>query len=98
MQTKTLPKTNFMNSERNYESVKQQILFRFGKEAADSYDPFLNCRTYNDWSKNNYTVNKGARSLKSVVMIEGKDKSGKTIKYPKTICLFFKTQVTRNMN
>ncbi len=96
MQTEieTLPKTNFMGSQRNYDSVKQQLLERYGEEIADEYDPFVNCRTYNDWKKNNYLVNRGARSFKAVVVVEKKDKDGQVIKkYPKTICLFFRNQV-----
>ncbi|MCX6752431.1 MAG: hypothetical protein NTZ87_02930 [Candidatus Nomurabacteria bacterium] len=97
MQTEieTLPKTNFLGSERNFLSVKQQISDRFGKEVAEEYDPLVNCRTYNDWKRNNFLVNYGAKSLKSVVIVEKKDKiTGKVIKkYPKTICLFFKNQV-----
>ena len=90
----TLPNTNYMGSKKNYESVKSQLLERYGKEIADEYDPFVNCRTYNDWAKNSYVVNRGARSFKAVVVVEKKDKEGNVIKrYPKTICLFFRNQV-----
>jgi len=98
MQTaiETLPKTNFMGSKKNYESVKSQLRERYGSEIAESYDPFVNCRTYNDWRKNNYLVNRGARSFKAVVILEKKDKDGKVIKkIPKTICLFFRNQVKK---
>ena len=96
MQTEieALPKTNFMGSQRNYDSVKQQLLERYGEQIAEEYDPFSNCRTYNDWAKNSYVVNRGARSFKAVVIVEKKDKEGNVIKkYPKTICLFFRNQV-----
>ena len=45
MQTEieTLPNTNYMGSKKNYESVKSQLLERYGKEIADEYDPFVNC-------------------------------------------------------
>jgi len=75
-----LPKTNFMGSQRNYENVKQQLTERYGIEIAEEYDPLVNCRTYNDWKKNNYLVNRGARSFKAVVVVEKKDKDGKVIK------------------
>ena len=97
MQTEieTLPKTNFMGSQRNYDSVKSQLLERYGSEIAEEYDPLVNCRTYNDWAKNSYVVNRGARSFKAVVIVEKKDKiTGEVIKkYPRTICLFFRNQV-----
>lgn len=97
MQTEieTLPKTNFLGSEKNFESVKQQISDRYGEEAAAEYNPYVNCRTYNDWKKNSYLVNSGARSFKTIVIVEKKDKiTGKVIKkYPRTVCLFFKNQV-----
>lgn len=97
MQTEieTLPKTNYMGSKKNYESVKQQLHERFGAEIAAEYNPLENCRTYNDWAKNSYVVNSGARSFKAVVVVEKKDKiTGEVIKkYPKTICLFFRNQV-----
>lgn len=94
MQTQPMPKTNYMGSKKNYESVRQQLLERYGPEIASEYDPMENCRTYNDWKANNYLVNTGARSLRAVVIIEKKDKkTGEITKYPKTICLFFKNQV-----
>ena len=97
MQTEieTLPNTNYMGSKKNYESVKQQLSERYGTEIAEEYDPLVNCRTYNDWAKNSYVVNRGARSFKAVVIIEKKDKvTGEILKkYPKTICLFFRNQV-----
>ena len=97
MQTEieTLPNTNYMGSKKNYESVKQQLSERYGTEIAEEYDPLVNCRTYNDWAKNSYVVNRGARSFKAVVIIEKKDKvTGEVIKkYPRTICLFFRNQV-----
>ena len=96
MQTEieTLPKTNFMGSQRNYDSVRSQLLERYGTEIADEYDPFVNCRTYNDWKKNNYLVNRGSRSFKAIVIIEKTDKkTGKVTKISKTICLFFRNQV-----
>lgn len=96
MQTETMPNTNYMGSRANFESVKKQLAERYGQEVADSYDPFVNCRTYADWKTNNYLVNKGARSFRSVVIIEKKDpKTGKTTKIPKTICLFFRNQVRK---
>ena len=89
-----LPKTNYMGSVKNYESVKQQLTERYGVEVAAEYRPLENCRTYNDWEKNGYLVNRGARSFKAVVVVEKKDKEGNVIKrYPKTICLFFRNQV-----
>ena len=94
MQAETLPKTNYMGSKKNYESVRSQLCERYNEEIAKEYDPFVNCRTYNDWKRNGYLVNKGAKSFRAVVVVEKKDKDGKVIKkVPRTICLFFKNQV-----
>lgn len=93
MKTEQLPPTNW-SSPKTYESVKNQILERFGPKLAESYDPTSNCRTFNDWSSAGYTVNSGAKSLKSVIIIEKKDKSGKVVsKHAKTVNLFLENQV-----
>lgn len=91
-------KSNWTGSLKTYQNVKQQILDRFGHKAAEEYSAINNCLTYKEWQKHGYSVNSGARSLKSIVIIEKKDKTGKVIKkYPKTICLFFKTQVHKTV-
>ena len=91
-----LPNTNYKGSKKNYESVKSQLLERYGSEIASEYNPLENCRTYNDWRKNNYLVNHGARSFKAVVVVEKEDKkTGKITKIPRTICLFFRNQVKK---
>lgn len=96
MKKEDIKPTNYRGSQKQYESVKQQIFERFGKEAAELYDPFSNCRTYNDWSSAGYIVNFKEKALHSVVVIEKKDKSGKIIStYPKTLCLFYQSQVSK---
>jgi len=70
--------------------VAQQIEEKFGKDAVAIYDPTKNCFTYNRWKSEGYQVKKGEESLKSVTWITDKETDQK---YPKTVCLFFITQV-----
>ena len=92
-------KTNYSGSKETYESVKKQIMERFGPEVAEHYNPFFNTMTYNAWLKNNFRVRKNERGFKSVVIVEKKDKNGKVLeKYPKTIILFHENQVSKIAN
>jgi len=87
-------RTNFLGSIKTAESVRKQILERWGKEASEEYDPFTNCMSFNCWKNFGYIVNKGERALKSVVLIEKKNSKGKVIDtYCKPVNLFFKLQV-----
>ncbi len=74
--------------------VRKQIFDRFGEEDANNYDPKSNCLTYNRWLEMGYQVRKGEKALKSFIIIEKKDKDGKTVrKYPKRVNLFYIKQV-----
>lgn len=76
--------------------VKQQILQRFGQEAADKYQPLKNCFTYNDWIRKGYHVKKGEKALKSVTFLEYKDKDTNEIKKRlKGVSLFYQSQVEK---
>jgi len=89
-------KTNYTGSKKTYEDVKKQIEKRYGPEIAEDYNPFFNCMSYNQWLRNGFRVNKRERGFKSTVIIEKKDKSGAVIaKYPKTVVLFYETQVSK---
>ena len=94
MQTEEI-KSNWTGSLKSFENVRSQILDRFGPKAAAKYNAH-NCLTYNQWGKYGYEVIKGSRSLKSIVMVEKKDKAGKVLStYPKEISLFFENQVKK---
>jgi len=88
-------RTNFRGSEESYNSVKKQILERFGPELAAQYNPYTNCMTYNQWRINNCQVKEKERGFVSTVIVEKKDKNGQVSKYPKKIVLFFENQVSK---
>lgn len=92
----TLTKTNYRGSLSTYEDVKKQISERFGPEVANSYDPNFDARTFKSWFQAGFIVQRGQKSLTSLVIIEKKDsKTGEVIrKYPKRIALFHKLQVS----
>lgn len=73
-------------------NVLNQIVERFGEQAGSIYDPSKNCFTYNRWLKEGYQVMKGQKALKSITWVKSKD--GET-KYPKTVNLFFISQVEK---
>ena len=90
---KQTKKTNYTGNSETATKVRSQIEERFGKIEAKKYNPFINCRTFNNWLKNGFRVKHGQRSLKSFVIISFKDKNGKVIKKRKTINLFYVLQV-----
>lgn len=89
-------RTNYSGSLETFKSMKKLIEERYGPEIAEDYNPYSNCMSYKAWQKLGYKVNNNERGFKSVVIIEKKDKNGVVIsKYPKTITLFYETQVTK---
>lgn len=88
--------SNWKGSMNTAESVKKQIIARWGEEEANSYDPKSNCLTFNQWYAHGYRVKKGEKALKSITIIEKKDKKGEVVaKYPKTVNLFYVLQVEK---
>ena len=74
--------------------VEDQIRSRWGEAAASSYDPHRNCLTFNQWRKQGYVVKRGEKALRSMTLIEKKDKAGKLVaRIPKRVALFFHVQV-----
>jgi len=62
--------------------------------ALEEYDPLHNCLTFRQWLKAGYVVRRGEKAIKSVTIVEKKDEKGEVIKkYPKSVFLFFQTQV-----
>ena len=88
--------TGFTGSVHTFEDVKKQVEARLGPDVASAYDPYSNMRTFKDWMKVGYVVNKGEKSFSSIVMVVKKDKKGKvTSKFPKRIGLFHISQVKK---
>lgn len=86
----------WQGSMRTLSDVAEQIKERFGVEAVKIYDPTVNCFTYNRWQIEGYQVKKGEKALKSITWVKGSkeiDGVEKHYKYPKTVNLFFITQV-----
>ena len=87
----------------NWANVAGQIKEIWGKEAADSYDPRVNCFTYRGWQERGYQVKRGEKALHSITFIGGSesvkqaDGSYKDVSrvYPKSVCLFFINQVEK---
>ncbi len=88
-------KSNWTGSKNTSNLVRKQIAERWGKEAAEDYNPLENCFTFKQWLENGYIVRQGETALKSFIVIEQKDKkTGQVIdRRLKTICLFYKKQV-----
>ncbi len=88
--------SNWKGSDRTAESVKKQIVARWGEEEANQYDPKSNCLTFNQWHAYGYRVKKGEKALKSITIIEKKDEKGEVVaKYAKTVNLFYTKQVEK---
>jgi hypothetical protein len=88
--------SNWKGSINTAETVKKQILARWGEEEANNYDPKSNCLTFNQWHAHGYQVKKGEKALKSMTIIEKKNEKGEVIeKYPKTVNLFYIRQVEK---
>lgn len=76
--------------------VAEQIKERFGEDAVAIYDPLVNCFTYKRWLEMGYQVRKGEKALKSITWVKGtREKDGQVtgFKFPRTVNLFFVSQV-----
>lgn len=94
--TEKLIATRYKGSKRTFELVKKQIAERWGETEANSYDPYANARTFEQWNKVGYRVKKGEKALHSLVLLEEVDPQGKIVKrYPRNICLFYYRQVEK---
>lgn len=88
--------SNYQGSKKTYEMVSEQIKERFGAKEQKKYDPYTNCLTYKQWQVLGFRVKRGEISLKSITILEKKDKEGNVIgKYPRTVHLFYRTQVEK---
>jgi hypothetical protein len=86
--------STWKGSADTLEVVKEQIAERWGEEAANAYNPKINCFTFKQWQVNGFMVKRGEKALKSYTFVEVKDKKTEEIKkLRKTVCLFYRTQV-----
>jgi len=86
--------SNYTGSQQTALAVKEEIQRRWGHEEAQNYDPFTNCRTFRQWLDMGYKVRRGERSIRSRTFVEKKDEQGNVLyTYPKTVHLFYHTQV-----
>jgi len=87
--------TPWSGSEATYLAVKSQIEQRWGKKVSEAFRPSHDARTFNEWLKRKFIVNKGEEGLKSFVVIERKNEKGGVKKIPKKIWLFHRKQVSK---
>ncbi len=91
--------SNYRGSTVTAKLVAEEINRRWGAEEAKAYDPYRNCLTFKQWSELNYKVKKGERSIRSVTFVNELDESGNKLRsYPKTVHLFYRTQVVPAFN
>jgi hypothetical protein len=96
---------HWRGSERTADAVRQEIARRWGDEEAAKYDPLTNCFTIQTWNKLGYRVKKGEKAIRSITYVEATDqpetineddkKEQEVRKYPKTVYLFYRTQVEK---
>jgi antirestriction protein ArdC len=97
---------HWRGSAKTADAVREEIARRWGEEEARQYDPLKNCFTIQTWNKLGYRVKKGEKAIRSITYIEGTDQSETTNEdeeddeqevrtYPKTVYLFYRTQVEK---
>jgi hypothetical protein len=87
--------TPWTSSETTFEMVRAQVEERWGKKVADSFRASHDARTFSEWMKRDFCVNRGESGLKSFVLLPKKDKNGVIKKVPKKIWLFHRKQVSK---
>jgi hypothetical protein len=68
-------------------------------------DPLTNCFTIQTWNKLGFRVKKGEKAIRSITYVEAKDQTETSTEdedeepdvrtYPKTVYLFYRTQVEK---
>ncbi|MFH1712911.1 MAG: hypothetical protein ABH896_01870 [Candidatus Jacksonbacteria bacterium] len=88
--------SNYQGSVYTYKMVKAQIKDRWGEQAAQEYNPLKNCLTLPVWNSLGYRIRKGEKSIRSITFIKELDDAGNVINtFPRSVFLFFKTQVEK---
>ncbi len=90
---------HWKGSERTADVVRDEIERRWGAKEAENYDPLTNCFTYQTWKAKGYFVKKGEKAIRSITYVEtrGEAEDGEEVitTYPKTVYLFYITQVEK---
>jgi hypothetical protein len=96
---------HWRGSAKTADAVREEIARRWGDEEAKQYDPLTNCFTLQTWNKLGYRVKKGEKAIRSITYVEAKDQAeeadndgdeGTDVRtYPKTVYLFYRTQVEK---
>ena len=98
-QLKTL--AHWRGSAKTADAVREEIARRWGDEEAAKYDPLTNCFTIQTWNKLGYRVKKGEKAIRSITYVEATDptmeddEEADVVRYPKTVYLFYRTQVEK---
>jgi len=88
--------SGFTGSETTRDMVAQQIAAKWGQAEVEKYNPYKNTLTFAKWLSLGYVVKRHEKALRSITIVEKKDKDGKVIKrFRKTICLFYCKQVEK---
>lgn len=89
----TYEPAKWKGSLKTMEAVKDEIARRWGVEEAEKYNPLGNCFTFKTWLAKGYHVKKGEKAIRSMTLVEAKEKEGEKRTYPKTVFLFYIRQV-----
>jgi hypothetical protein len=98
-QLKTL--AHWRGSEKTADAVREEIARRWGDKEAEKYDPLTNCFTIQTWNKLGYRVKKGEKAIRSITYVAAADPTAEddeeaaVLTYPKTVYLFYRTQVEK---
>jgi hypothetical protein len=102
-QLKTL--AHWRGSEKTADAVREEIARRWGDDEAAQYNPLTNCFTIGTWNQLGFRVKKGEKAIRSITYVEGKDQAESVDEdgddeqdvriYPKTVYLFYRTQVEK---
>ena len=100
-QLKTL--AHWRGSAKTADAVREEIARRWGDEEAAKYGPLTNCFTIQTWNKLGYRVKKGEKAIRSITYVEATSNTGEDdedaeadlVTYPKTVYLFYRTQVEK---
>jgi hypothetical protein len=102
-QLKTL--AHWRGSAKTADAVREEIARRWGEDEAAKYDPLTNCFTIQTWNKLGFRVKKGEKAIRSITYVEATDQTETSDEdgedepevrtYPKTVYLFYRTQVEK---
>ncbi len=87
---------HWRGSAQTADTVRKEIAQRWGEAEAKKYNPLANCFTFTAWKAKGYHVKKGEKAIRSLTLKEVADEDTKEVKkYPKTVYLFYISQVEK---